>query len=158
MSSPTSDEAVPFPPFPADIPPTIPAAVTRAATLWPEAEALVDGDIRFTFAQLAERVDEAARAFVASGLRAGDRAAIWAPNSARWIIASLGLYAAGGVLVPINSRFKAAEAAHVLNTSKARYLFTVTDFLGTDYVAALKGETVDSLEEIIVLARPDRAD
>jgi HIP---CoA ligase len=155
MSSPTTDEAAPFP---ADIPPTIPAAVTRAAALWPDAEALVDGDIRFTFAQLAERVDEAARAFVASGLRAGDRAAIWAPNSARWIIASLGLYAAGGVLVPINSRFKAAEAAHVLNTSKARYLFTVTDFLGTDYVAALKGEKVDSLEEIIVLAGPDRAD
>ena len=125
MSSPTRGEAEPFP---ADVPPTIPAAVTRAAALWPDAEALVDGDIRFTFAQLAERVEEAARAFVASGLRAGDRAAIWAPNSARWIIASLGLYAAGGVLVPINSRFKAAEAAHVLNTSKARYLFTVTDF------------------------------
>ena len=104
----------------------------------------VDGDIRFSFAQLAERVDEAARAFIASGLQAGDRAAIWAPNSARWIIASLGLYAAGGVLVPINSRFKAPEAAHVLNTSKARYLFTVTDFLDTDYVEALKGETLDS--------------
>jgi acyl-CoA synthetase (AMP-forming)/AMP-acid ligase II len=145
-------------PFPADIPSTIPAAVTRAAALWPDAEALVDGDIRFSFSQLAERVDEAARAFIASGLQAGDRAAIWAPNSARWIIAALGLYAAGGVLVPINSRFKAAEAAHVLNTAKARYLFTVTDFLDTDYVEALKGETLDSVEEIFVLAGPDRPD
>ncbi|HEX4432943.1 MAG TPA: FadD3 family acyl-CoA ligase [Frankiaceae bacterium] len=144
--------------FPPQIPPTIPAAVERAARLWPDAEGLVDGDIRFSFGQLAEHINEAARAFIASGLQPGDRAAIWAPNSARWIVAAFGLYAAGGVLVPINSRFKAAEAAHVLNTSKARFLFTVTDFLGTDYVEQLKREKVDGLEGIVVLAGPDRAD
>jgi acyl-CoA synthetase (AMP-forming)/AMP-acid ligase II len=59
------------------------------------------------------------------------------------------------VLVPINSRFKAAEAAHVLNTSGARFLFTVTDFLGTDYVAELAdADASTSLEEIVVLAGP----
>jgi HIP---CoA ligase len=151
MSLPTDE-------FPADIPPTIPAAVRRAARLWRDEEALVEGGLRLTFGQLADRVDEAARAFVATGLQPGDRAAIWAPNSASWVIASLGLYAAGGVLVPINSRFKAAEAAHVLNTSGARFLFTVTDFLGTDYVAELALQTVPQLEEIFVLSGPSRTD
>ncbi len=140
--------------FPADVPPTIPAAVRRAAALWPDEEALVDGALRLTFSELAGRVDEAARAFVASGLEPGDRAAIWAPNSASWIIASLGLYSAGGVLVPINSRFKAPEAAHVLNTSGARFLLTVTDFLGTNYVTEIAAVAVDSVQEIIVLEGP----
>jgi HIP---CoA ligase len=137
--------------FPADIPPTIPAAVARASRLWHDAEALVDGDLRLTFGQLETRVRQAAGAFIASGLQPGDRVAIWAPNSAAWVITSLGVYAAGGVLVPINTRFKASEAAHVLNTSGARFLCTVTDFLGTDYVSELAGVALPALEEKIVL-------
>jgi acyl-CoA synthetase (AMP-forming)/AMP-acid ligase II len=144
--------------LPAGVPPSVPAAVRRAAKLWPDAEALVDDELRLTFGELAERVEHAARAFIATGLAAGDRAAIWAPNSAAWVIASLGLYSAGGVLVPINSRFKAEEAAHVLNTSGARYVFTVTDFLGADYAAALRDVSLETVEEIVVLAGPSRPD
>ena len=90
-----------------------------------------------TFRALDAAVREAARAFVASGLQPGDRASVWAPNIHQWIVAALGLYSAGGVLVPLNTRFRGAEAAHVLRTSGARFLFTVTDFLDTDYVALL---------------------
>ena len=93
-----------------------------------------------------------AGAFIASGLEPGDRVSIWAPNSAAWVITSLAVYAAGGVLVPINTRFKASEAAHVLKTSGARFLFTVTDFLGTDYVAALDGLDLPALQEKFVLS------
>src|SRR6185312_7747781 len=61
-------------------------------------------------------------------------------------------YAAGGVLVPLNTRFKGTEAAHVLRTSGARFLFTVTDFLDTDYVALLEEAGArDLVEEIVVL-------
>ncbi len=42
---------------------------------------------------------------------------------------------AGAVLVPVNTRFKGHEAADILARSGARLLVTVTDFLGTDYVA-----------------------
>jgi AMP-binding enzyme len=105
--------------FPADIPPTIPAAVRRASGLWHDAEALVDAELRMTFGQLKLRVQQSAGAFIASGLEPGDRVAIWAPNGASWIVDSLGVYAAAGVLVPINTRFKAPEAAHVLTTSGA---------------------------------------
>src|ERR1700712_421111 len=143
--------------FPAGIPPTIPAALHRASERWHDVEALVDGELRMTFGQLNKRVQQAAGAFIASGLEPGDRVAIWAPNSASWIIASFGVYAAGGVLVPINTRFKAPEAAHVLNTSGARFLLTVTDFLGTDYVAALESLDLPALEERIVLEGPPSA-
>src|SRR5207244_5684849 len=111
-----------------------------------------DLETRLTFAQLERRVREAARAFVASGLRPGDRASVWAPNIHQWIVAALGLYSAGGVLVPLNTRFRGAEAAHVLRTSRARFLCTVTDFLDTDYVALLEEDRArDLVEEIVIL-------
>ena len=60
-----------------------------------------------------------ARRSLASGIEPGDRVAVWAPNSLEWIVAALGVTTAGGVLVPINTRFKGAEAAYVLARSGA---------------------------------------
>jgi acyl-CoA synthetase (AMP-forming)/AMP-acid ligase II len=98
------------------LPETVPGVVHRAASLWPDDEAIVDRDTRLTFTQLEAAVREAAKAFVATGLQPGDRASVWAPNLHQWIVAALGLYSAGGVLVPLNTRFKGTEAAHVLRT------------------------------------------
>ena len=135
-----------------DLPETIPGVVARAADRFGDAEAIVDGDIRWSFAELATEVDLSARAFIASGLEPGDRASIWAPNIYEWIVAELGLHAAGGVLVPLNTRFKGAEAGYVLNRAGSRLLFTVTDFLDTDYVALLDGvDGLDALDETVVL-------
>jgi HIP---CoA ligase len=108
-----------------------------------------------TWAGLADRMTRAARAYAASGVRPGDRVALWAPNSLDWIVASLGVYAAGGVLVPVNTRFKGAEAAHVLRTAGARLLVTVTDFPGADYLGMLAGEP-DLMKtlEVVVLSGP----
>ena len=55
----------------------------------------------------------------------GDRVAIWAPNIHEWVAALIGVHGAGAVLVPINTRFRGAEAADVLRRSGARLLFTV---------------------------------
>ena len=138
------------------LPETVPGVVHRAASLWPDDEAIVDRpstpeEVRLTFTQLEAAVREAAKAFVASGLQPGDRASVWAPNMHQWIVAALGLYAAGGVLVPLNTRFKGTEAAHVLRTSGARFLFTVTDFLDTNYVELLDDAGARDLVEQIVI-------
>jgi acyl-CoA synthetase (AMP-forming)/AMP-acid ligase II len=141
-----------FRPVTETLPESIPGVVHRAATIWPDDEAVVDRGTRLTFAQLEAAVRDAAKAFVATGLQPGDRASVWAPNLHQWIVAALGLYAAGGVLVPLNTRFKGAEAAHVLRTSGARVLFTVTDFLDTNYVQLLDGAGArDLVEEIVIL-------
>ena len=93
---------------------TIPEMVLSAADRFGEAEAVVDGPLRLSYVDLADRIRSAAGAFGEFGVAKGDRVAIWAPNSVEWIIAAIGLLAAGGVLVPVNTRFKAAEAADVL--------------------------------------------
>jgi HIP---CoA ligase len=119
---------------------TIPALVRHAAEAFAEREAVADEDTRLSFAALGARIEHAARACVAAGIRPGDRVAIWAPNTVEWIVAALGAVCAGGVLVPINTRFKGREAAYVLARSGARLLFTVNGFLDTDYIGMLRAE------------------
>jgi acyl-CoA synthetase (AMP-forming)/AMP-acid ligase II len=144
--------------------PTIPALVERAAERFGSREALVDADDagtrgrdvrRLSFAELAAAADEAALAYVAQGLEPGDRVAVWAPNSARWVVAALGAYRAGCVVTTVNTRFKGPEAAHVIGTAGARLLVTVTDFLDTDYVALLeRAGRPACLDRTVVLRGP----
>src|ERR1700761_3211529 len=98
---------------------TVPRLVEDAAVRHATREALVEGDLRLTFAELAVEVDRYARGFIDAGVSAGDRVAMWAPNCAEWMLAALGALRAGAVLVPLNTRFKGAEAAYILRASGA---------------------------------------
>jgi HIP---CoA ligase len=116
---------------------TIPGLVQIARQRHGARTAVEDGAVTLTYAALADEVLSASRALIALGVEKGDRVAIWAPNVWEWIVAALATHGAGGVLVPINTRFKASEAGYVLEKSGARVLFTVNGFLGNDYVAML---------------------
>jgi len=112
---------------------TIPEMVLSAADRFGDAEAVIDGPLRFTFAQVVERIRCAAGAFADLGVGKGERVAIWAPNSAEWIIAAFGLLTAGGVLVPVNTRFKTDEAGDIIARSGAKAVLVQKGFLGQDY-------------------------
>jgi len=131
---------------------TIPQLVDDAAERFGDADAMIDGDIRLSFSGFAGTVHRVAAAMMASGVEPGDRVALWAPNTWEWAVTALGLHAAGGVLVPINTRFKGREAGYVLDRADVDLLFTVTDFLDTDYVALLAAADAGAkLRETIVL-------
>ncbi|MFF3289171.1 FadD3 family acyl-CoA ligase [Streptomyces sp. NPDC003023] len=133
---------------------SIPRLVRSAARRYGQREAVVCGRTRVSYEELGQRVERAAAACIAFGLRKGDRVAIWAPNTLDWIVAALGAVGAGGVLVPLNTRFKGTEAAYVLRGSRARLLFVTGTFLGTSYVASLRRADVElpDLEQVVVLA------
>jgi acyl-CoA synthetase (AMP-forming)/AMP-acid ligase II len=132
---------------------TIPGALAHAAAAFPTREAVVDGDVRIDYAALHARALRWAKALIANGTQAGDRVAIWAPNSVEWIVACFGVYAAGAVLVPFNTRYRGDEAGHILRTSAATTLLTVTDFLGSSYVEQLDDVPgLDALATIVVLS------
>ncbi|WP_082941891.1 FadD3 family acyl-CoA ligase [Mycolicibacterium peregrinum] len=120
---------------------TIPEMVLSAADRFGEAEAVVDGPLRLSFTELVERIRRASGAFAEFGVDKGDRVAVWAPNSAEWIIAAFGIMAAGGVLVPVNTRFKADEAADVVARSGAKAVMIQKGFLGQDF--AFTGTDLD---------------
>jgi acyl-CoA synthetase (AMP-forming)/AMP-acid ligase II len=137
---------------------TVPAALERAASDFGDLEAVVDRGDRWTFTQLYAESLRVARALIASGVRPGDRVALWSPNSARWIATSFGVYAAGAVLVPVNTRFKGMEAAHVLGRSGASVLLGCTDAVGTDLLALLEGAgDLPALREVVVVEGPEHA-
>ena len=130
---------------------SIPALARAAAERFGAEEAVVDGDVTLSFAQLAEAAAQAGRAFMAAGVEPGDRVAIWSPNIHEWIIALLGLQSTGAVLVPVNTRYKGAEAAYLLQASRAKALVAVQGFLGNDFLAMLEGRDLPHLEQRIVL-------
>ncbi|MGH2759682.1 MAG: FadD3 family acyl-CoA ligase [Actinomycetota bacterium] len=133
---------------------TIPVLVRDAAERFGGREAVVD-DVRLSFEGLAAAVDQASRSVMAAGIERGDRVAIWAPNCWEWIVAALGVHGAGGVIVPINTRFKGREAGYILERSGARMLFTVSGFLDIDYVQLLRDQYAsDPVERIVILRGP----
>lgn len=138
---------------------TVPQLFADAATRFGDSEAMVDGDIRMTWTNIHAQARRAAKAFVAAGIEKGDRVAIWAPNCHEWVAALVGLHSVGAVLVPLNTRYKGAEAAWILGRSRAVALITVDGFLGNGYVAMLEGARADAgglpdLREIVILRDP----
>src|SRR5437763_1329478 len=133
-------------------PGTIPGLVEHAGQAYGEAEAVVDhghdgGVRRVTFAELAGLVRRAAAGCAVRGVQPGDRGAVWGPNSLEWVVAALGALAAGAAIVPLNTRFKAEEAAYILDKSGAALTFVSPPFLGNDYPGMLGGRPSVLLDE-----------
>ncbi|WP_433631909.1 FadD3 family acyl-CoA ligase [Nocardia sp. CA-120079] len=133
---------------------TIPQMVMSAADRFGAAEAVVDGPLRISFTELAQRVRRAAGAFANAGVESGDRVAIWAPNSAEWIIAAFGSLSAGGVLVPVNTRFKTEEADDIVRRSGAKLLLVQQGFLGVDYAGPHGVPVIDLKSDFLSSGAP----
>ena len=134
--------------------PSVAALLAATVVAAGDRPAVVTDDGPVSWVELDERSREFAGALVAAGIGAGDRVAIWAPNGVEWIVAVLGLFRAGAVLVPVNTRFKGTEAAVLLERSGAKALITATDFLDTDYVALLAAAEADlPALDLTVIAR-----
>lgn len=129
---------------------TIPHLAEAAAQQWPHAPALVEDGCQWSFAELWREARAAIAACIAEGIGEGDRVAIWAPNSRFWVLAAIGAMGAGAAVVPLNTRYKGREAGDILRRTKARILFTVGNFLGTDYPALLNDEDLPNLQRTVL--------
>ena len=124
--------------------------LVRAAYVYPEKVAIVDGQRRYSYAQLAERSWRLGNALRSAGLSKGDRVATLLFNSAPMLEAHFGVPAAGGILVAINHRLSGSEIGYILKHSGARFL--VLD----DELAALTASL--DLSEVTVIRRAEADD
>ncbi|GFG54486.1 fatty acid--CoA ligase [Mycolicibacterium agri] len=136
------------------VPRTIPQVLDRIADEYGDHDALVTtggwgGPRRLTYAQLRDEVRTAAAAMIDLGVGAGDRVAIWAPNTWHWVVACLATTYAGGVLVPLNTRYTAGEATDVLARTGAPLLVATGRFLGADKTADLDRAALPDLRHIV---------
>ena len=128
---------------------TIPAVLDRIADEFSDHDALVTHDRRFTYAELRAEVRQAAAALIDLGVGPGDRVAIWSPNTWHWVVACLATAYAGGVLVPLNTRYTASEAGDILARTGAPVLVAAGEFLGTDKAADLDRGQLTKLQHIV---------
>ena len=96
--------------------------LVRAAYVYPDKVAVVDGERRYSYGQLAERSWRLANALRAAGLRKHDRVAALLFNSAPMLEAHFGVPAASGILVAINNRLAGPEVGYILEHCGARFL------------------------------------
>jgi fatty-acyl-CoA synthase len=138
---------------------TISANLAATVAAHPDREALVvrHQDVRWTYAELAERVDELARALAARGYVKGDRIGIWAPNCAEWVLVQYATARIGVILVNINPAYRTHEVQYALEQSGCKGLVAATTFKTSDYramVDEVRGELPD-VEQVVFLGTDD---
>src|SRR5919197_1040591 len=116
---------------------TIGDNLARTATAHPDADALVSchQDVRWSYAELDERVDRAAAALIAAGLEPGDRVGLWSPNRAEWTLVQYAAARAGIIQVSVNPAYRTSELEFALRQSGCRMLVAAPAFKTSDYVA-----------------------
>ena len=93
---------------------------------------------RWTYEQLARRVDRFAAGLLSLGLYRGDRIGIWAPNRPEWLIAQFATARIGLVLVNINPAYRASELEYALNKVGAKALITARQLKTSAYLEMLR--------------------
>jgi fatty-acyl-CoA synthase len=101
----------------------------RARRLYADREAIVDGDLRLTYAQFLERCDRWSSALQGLGVSQGDRVAYIAPNTHAHLEGYYAVPQIGAVLVPINYRLVSDDFAYILNHSGAKIVCAHADYL-----------------------------
>jgi acyl-CoA synthetase (AMP-forming)/AMP-acid ligase II len=136
---------------------TLPRVVVAAASTHGDRPAYVDGRTVVTFTDLLARVRETARGYCALGLQPGDPVCVWAPNRIEWVVSALAATYAGGVLVPVNSRYTASEAADIVERTRATVVVVDDGFLGRTQIADLRAAgSLAGVREVVDLNRLDR--
>jgi len=115
---------------------TIGKMLDEIAEKYPDNDAVVSlhQGLRFTYRQLQQEVNRAAKGFMALGLKKGDRLAIWATNIAEWIITQFATAKVGIILVNINPAYRTHELEYALRQSESQALLLLDRFKTSDYV------------------------
>jgi len=123
----------------------------RTRRLYAGREALVDGDLRLTYAELFDRCDRWSSALQSLGIEQGDRVAYVAPNTHAQLESFYAVPQIGAVLVPINYRLTPDDFVYIVNHSGATVVCAHGDYLeafdsvreqlpGVRHFIALEGE------------------
>ena len=117
----------------------------RAAARWGEREALVFGTVRQSFAEIARRVDEAAKGLIALGVAPGDKVCLWLNNSPEWIHLLFAIARIGAILVPANTRFRTGDLEYVVRQGDCSTLITHDVSGPVDYLSMVRELVPESL-------------
>jgi fatty-acyl-CoA synthase len=143
--------------------PTIGSTLRSTAARVPEREALIFGDLQYSYAELDRSVDQVAGLLADRGLRKGDRFALLAPSSDRFVVAFYAAHRLGAIFVPINPASSSPELDYIVRDSGATFLVfdpalgqtvaSARDYGLPDGLQILSLGQSDGYDNLIALAR-----
>src|SRR6478672_9171380 len=116
---------------------TVPDLLDEIADRFPDREALVGDDRRFTYTELRDEVRTFAKGLLALGVSPCDKVAVLMDNRPEWIIADLAICSLGAIMVAVNTWVTSRELKYILHHSDASMLIATDRFLKYDYFAML---------------------
>ncbi|KAJ1960726.1 hypothetical protein IWQ62_004118 [Dispira parvispora] len=126
-------------------------------------------NVRLTYAELGQQVDQVARALYDHGLRHGDRLGVFMPNNLAWMVLQYATSKLGVILTTINPGYRLQELEHALNLVECKALVLTPTFLTSNYISMtqelfpelrncepgdLQSARVPSLKSIFVVENP----
>lgn len=93
-----------------------------------EAVVYVDENIRYTWSELKNLVDQAAKAFIGLGVKRGEHIAVWGTNKPEWLITQFAAARIGAALVTVNPEWKASEVDYAVKQSDSKVLVMIEGF------------------------------
>ncbi len=143
--------------------------VDQAAATYGDKVYMTFGEQCWSFRQVKDEVNRAARGLMALGIQPGEHVSLWLVNRPEWIFIQFGLAKIGAVLVPINTQFRTADLDYVVRQSDTRTLIVADRSGPVDYIAMiqelcpelatapqdnLSTATFPELERVVVLSDP----
>jgi fatty-acyl-CoA synthase len=122
--------------------------IRRTRALYPNREAVIDGDLRLTYAQFFDRCDRWSSALQALGVQKGDRVAYIAPNTHAQLESFYAVPQIGAVVVPINFRLTADDFAYIISHSGSKIVCVHADYL--EMVDGIRDQ-IPNVEQFVAL-------
>ena len=118
---------------------TIGAFLEEQGQKLPDHEFIVypDRDLRFTFRQFNERVNQLAKGLLAIGIGKGDNVGIWATNVPDWTTFMFATAKIGAVLVTINTHYRSFELEYLIRQADLKALVLIDSFRDHDYLQTI---------------------
>ncbi len=109
----------------------------EAARRWGDREALYFKDRRWTFAEFADEVDRVAKGLIALGVQPGEKVSLWMNNKPAWLFLMYAIPKVGGVLVPLNTRYRTDDISYVVAQSNSGTLIADDRSGPVDYLSMI---------------------
>lgn len=117
---------------------TLGQALDRCVTLWGGRELLVFPGRRFRPGDLREEANRLARGLLSLGVQAGEHVAVWLTNRPEYAVAEFAVAKIGAAMVPVDTRYRAAELEHVLRETDATTLLLMSQLGTVDCLKTLR--------------------
>ncbi|MHB8156596.1 MAG: AMP-binding protein [Desulfocucumaceae bacterium] len=115
---------------------TIGGLVDEIASKFPANDALIYNDygIKYNYDQFRQVCNRAAKAFMSLGIKKGDKISIWGNNIPEWVITQFSTGKMGGILVTVNTSYRAFELEYLLKQSDSQTLMLIEGIVGKEYL------------------------